>query len=379
MTSAAPAGSGGQTPAGWWRPGDSVSVALAAAAVLLAGSVTAATGASVASFATAALGIAALATLVGRSVPQVGANLSPRATGVLQATVGNLPELLFGIFALRSGLPGLVQAAMVGSVVANVLLVMGIAFVAGGLRFGTQRFDAAAARAVVVLLLVAAAVVAVPSVTSLAHTSAARHERVLSLVAAAALLVVYVGSLVVADPAASRPAAGSADGPVGGRRQVPAAAAGWPPAVAVGILLAASAAAAVVSDWFVASVRPALQGLGLTATFTGVVVVAIAGNAVEHVGGVVLATRDRMDHAVAVVLQSPTQVLLGVFPLLVLLSPAIGGPALTLALPVLLLVAVVLGAVVAVAVVVDGESTWVEGLCLMACYAVVAAATWWGR
>lgn len=343
-------------------------------------------------FATAAVAIAALAVVVGRSVQQLGSRWSPRATGVLQATVGNLPELLFGIFALRAGLPGLVQAAMVGSVVANVLLVLGLAFTLGGLRFGTQRFDAAGARAVVVLLLVAAVVVAVPSIGALAHTAAGRHERALSWVAAAVLLVVYVGSLLAPAPAgddvppagtsAAAPPAGSSGSPPGatvGTGSPVRGGAAWPAWVAVAVLVGASVAAAVVSDWFVASLRPALHGLGLSTLFTGVVVVAIAGNAVENVGGIVLAAHDRMDHAVAVVLQSPTQVLLGVFPLLVLVSPAIGGPALTLAIPTVLLVAVLVGAVVAVAVVVDGESTWVEGLCLMGSYAVLAAATWWGR
>lgn len=340
------------------------------AAVVAAGALRASGAAPVVQFAVAAVAIAALAVLVGSGVTHLGARWSPRATGVLHATVGNLPELLFGLFALRAGEGRLVQAAMVGSVLANVLLVLGVACTVGGLRYGTQRFHAPSARAEVVLLLVAAAVVAVPSATALAHTAVAAHEGALSTVASAVLLVVYAGSLL----ASAAPGAGAGTG----RADAAAVAPGtWPTVVAAGVLVGASGAAALASDWFVATLQPALRTLGFSQTFTGVVVVAIAGNAVENVGGIVLAARNRMDHAVAVILQSPVQVLLGVFPLLVLLSPALGG-GLTLALPPLLLFGVLVGAVVAVAVVVDGESTWVEGLCLAGLYAVVAAAAWWG-
>lgn len=355
-------------PERWWTDGDSVAVGAALLAVVAAGATRAAGAPAVAQFVVAASAIAALAVLVGRSVTHLGSRWSPRATAMLHATVGNVPELLFGLFALRAGDGRLVQAAMVGSVLANVLLVLGVACTVGGLRHGTQRFDAPSARAVVVLLLVAAGAVAVPSVTSLTHTSVARHEHALSTIASVVLLVVYLGSLLVGS--------GGAGGP-GGRDRAALPAGAWPVAVATGVLVAASGAAALASDWFVATLHPALRTLGFSPTFTGVVVVAIAGNAVENVGGVVLAARNRMDHAVAVILQSPVQVLLGVFPLLVLVSPALGG-GLTLALPALLLLGVLVGAVVAVAVVVDGESTWVEGLCLAGLYVVVAAAAWWG-
>lgn len=362
-----------------WRTGDSWAVGAALVLVLVAAVLHATGPGAIAPFAASALAIAALAVVVGRAVQQVGARWSPKATGVLQATVGNLPELLFGLFALRAGLTGLVQAALVGSVLANVLLVLGLAFTVGGARFGTQRFDAPAARTVVVLLLVAAAVVAVPSATALAHTAASRHEPTLSMVAAVVLLVVYVGSLFVRSaPAGSAP--GMPDGQPSAAPAPPAAVLdrAWPVPLGVAVLVVASLAAAAVSDWFVGSLQPALRSLGLSTTFTGIVVVAIAGNAVENVGGIMLAGRDRMDHAVAVILQSPVQVLLGVFPLLVVVSPAFGGGALTLALPGLLLVGLVVAAVVAVAVVVDGESTWVEGVCLVGLYAVLAAAAWWG-
>lgn len=381
----APAGSaagGSRRAAGWWSPGDSATAGVAATLVAAAGVLRASGAGTVVPFVVSALALAALAVLVGRGIGHLGARWSPQATGVLQATVGNLPELLFGLFALRAGLGGIVQAAMVGSVLANVLLVLGTGCLVGGLRHGTQRFDATAARAMVVLLLVGAAIVAVPSVTALAHTAAAPHERALSMVAAAVLLVAYGASLVWTATGAGGGAPGTVSRTAAGRGEAPdreaAMAHVWPLRVALVVLVGASLAAAVVSDWFVTELQPALRTLGFSSMFTGVVVVAIAGNAVEHVGGVVLAADDRMDHAVAVILESPVQVLLGVFPLLVMLSPALGG-GLTLALSPLLLIGLGVSAVVAVAVVVDGESTWVEGICLVALYAVVAAASWWGR
>ncbi|MDA8281198.1 MAG: sodium:proton exchanger [Actinomycetota bacterium] len=347
-----------------WRRGDTVALAAAVAASLAATGAAASGMGAVGGFIVQATALACLAALVSRTVEQLGLRWSPAATGIVQATVGNLPELLFGIFALRAGLTSVVQAALVGSVLANVLLVLGLSFTVGGLRHGTQRFVAADARTSAVLLLVAASVVAVPSVTALAHTPAAAHEHALSDVASVVLLVAYAAALV----ASLRSSGGS------GPRLVPEGA--WPVSLALGVLVAGAGAATLVSEWLVSDLRPAIHLLGMSSTFAGVVVVAIAGNAVEHVGGVVLAAKDRTDHALAVILQSPIQVLLGVFPLLVLLGPVLGG-GLTLALPTLLLIGLAVGSVVTVAVVVDGESTWLEGLCLMGLYIVVAAAAWW--
>ena len=359
-----------------WRRNDSVVLGAGVLTTLAAVTSRAVGVGPVTGFVVQAVALACLAALVSRTVEELGWHWSPAATGIVQATVGNLPELLFGVFALRAGLTGVVQAALVGSVLANVLLVLGFAFVLGGLRHGPQHFSAADARANVVLLLVAAAVVAVPSVAALAHTPAARHERVLSDVASVVLLAAYAAALWTSLRAGAVTGGRRARGELAPQAGPPVPREVWPVPLALGMLLGAAGVAALVSEWLVAELRPALAVLGMSQTFAGVVVVAIAGNAVEHVGGVALAARDRSDHALAVILQSPIQVLLGVFPLLVLLSPVVGG-ALTLAVPTLLLLGLGLGAVVTVAVVVDGESTWLEGICLMGLYAVLAAAAWW--
>jgi Ca2+:H+ antiporter len=357
---------------------------------LLAGScvLTAASGVTryahagrVAPFVVAGAGLAVLAAVVGRSVDRLGDRLGAGLTGVVQSALGNLPELFLGIFALRAGLVSVVQAALVGSVLANILLVLGLAFVVGGVRHGTQRFPADSARNLALLLLLAVAVLLLPSFSSHLNVAVAHHERALSDVASAVLLAVFVlavpgsvrrGSESQArdagggDPAAVDPAAGTL-----GERQ-------WSTGLVVTVLLIASIAAAFVSDWFVDSLTPALSALHMSQAFAGLVVVAIAGNAVENVVGIQLAARNRADYAVQVILQSPLQIALALFPALVLLSPVIGGAPLTLVLPPLLAVVLGLTAIVTVVVVYDGESTWLEGACLLGLYVIVATSFWWG-
>lgn len=369
-----------------WQPNDSIVVAVAAIATASAGATHVWAGTTVAPFAAGAVALASVATVVGRSVRHLGSRWSPAATGVVQATVGNLPELLFGIFALRSGLATVVEASLIGSVLANTLLVLGIACLVGGLRHGTQRFAVDGARATAVLLLLATAVVAIPSTMAIGHSAGPSGIRMISVVAAVALLVAYGASLLAglrhgatirrgADGTAAQQIVAVAPGattPPGPDLETQEEGS-WPADLALGVLVVAALAAGAVSDWFVAGLRPALAGLGVSQTFIGVVVVAIAGNAVENVGGVAFAARNQMDHAIAGILGSPVQVLLGVFPVLVLVAPAFGA-SLSFAVPALLLVALGVAAVVTVAVVVDGASTWVEGVCLIGLYSVVAAA-----
>ena len=314
-----------------------------------------------------ALGL--LASMVGRATDQLGDRLGAGPTGVLNGALGNLPELFVGIFALREGLVGVVQAALVGSILGNSLLVLGLAFLAGGLRHGTQRFHGETARLIVAMTLLSVSALAMPTLAARLDAPAAAHEEALSVVVSVLLLGVFAASLVVS---LRRPAAAAE------AHEPPGAGGGWPLGLTIGILALAAGGAALVSDWFVAALAPAADALHLSPTFTGLVVVALAGNAVEHVVGVQLMARNRCDVAVSVILQSSLQVALALTPLLVLLSFAVGGAHLTLALPPLLLAALALTAVVQMAIIIDGESTWIEGLALIALYAVIAATFWWG-
>jgi len=350
----------------WWLIGVSaVLTAVAAATTFIPAG-------RVAPFVACALALAALAALVSRAVDGLGDRLGSGATGLVQSALGNIPELLFGIFALRKGLVTVVQATLVGSILSNVLLVLGLAIVVGGLRHGTQRFAAEGPRMVSLLLLLSVSVLIIPTVTARLSLPAAAHEQVLSDVAAVVLLAVFVLSI----PASLRRA---------GPREAPGEAAGgqhrrarWPLGLALGLLAVSGGAAAFVSDWFASAITPALSVLHISQAFAGLVIVAIAGNAVENVVGIQLAARNRMDYALSVTLQSPVQIALGIAPLLVLISAGLGGAQLTLVFPPLMVVALALTAIIAILVVFDGDSTWVEGSCLTGLYVVIAAAFWWG-
>ena len=322
----------------------------------------------VATFVVAGLALAALAALVGRSVEQVADRLGSGATGVVQSALGNLPELFVCLFALRHGLVRVVQAAIIGSVLGNVLLVLGGAFLLGGLRNGRQRFDGSRARTLVALMLLAVAAMLVPSLASYVHSPASRHEHALSVIASVVLLAVFVLSL----PASMRRAEGESQADADGGE------ARWSPPVAIGALAVSGVLAALVSDWFVDALSPALTSLHITQAFAGLVIVAIAGNAVENVVGVQLAVKNRADHALSVILNSPLQIALVLAPVLVLVSPVLGGPTFTLAFPPLLVTTVVASVLAVSFVILDGESDWLEGSALLGLYVVVAASFWWG-
>ncbi len=337
---------------------------------------------TIATFVISGLTLGVLAALVGRSVDRLGDRLGATGTGVLQGGLGNLPELFFSIFALRARLVVVVQAAIVGSILGNLLLVLGAAFVVGGVRHGVQRFSAEAARNAALLLSLAVAILVVPTVSSHLTVPAGRHERALSDVAAVVLLAVLVLASVWSWRASRRqdPAATEEVAEVLGEAQRPSERPSkrWPLPLALGMLVAASLLAALVSDWFVTALAHSLVELHVGQSFAGLVIVAIAGNAVEHVVGVSLAAQNRMDYALSAILQSPIQIAFGLLPALVLLSYAIGGSPLTLVLPPLDLIVLVLGTVVTVIVVFDGESNWLEGVVLIGLYVTIAPAFWWG-
>src|SRR4051794_26954963 len=205
-------------------------------------------------FAVAGLTIASLATLVGRSVDQLGNRLGAGATGVLQSALGNLPELFVCVFALRAGLVEVVQAAVIGSILGNVLLVLGLAFLVGGLRNGTQRFDGERARTITAMMLLAVAAMLVPSLAHILHTPAAAHERTLSVIAAVILLLVFACSV----PSSLRR---TADEPAGAAAMHEAR---WPAWFAIGMLAVTGVLAAFVTDWFVHALTPAIETLHIS-------------------------------------------------------------------------------------------------------------------
>jgi Ca2+:H+ antiporter len=346
-------------------------IVLVAVGASLAALLLRAGGASgVAIFTASAIGLAGLAALVGEGTEQLAHRLGPRATGVVQSALGNLPEFFIGIFALRAGLLDVVRAALVGSILANTLLVLGLAFLLGGLRHGPQRFGTDQTKLLSTLLVLAAAAIAIPTIATAPGGPAHGHETELSVIVAIVLLVVFAGSLPFSI--ARGPGAAPADGDEPNEPK-------WPLAVAVFILVAAGIGAAFVSDWFVESLKPAMNSLGMSESFAGLVVVAIAGNAVENVVGVQAMLKDKGDLAISVILNSSLQVALALVPVLVLVSLVMGGATLTLVVSPLLVAALALTAILSAVVVVDGESTWLEGLALIGLYVILAASVWWGQ
>src|SRR6478672_1533935 len=341
---------------------DVIELAVGALLVALAATAHFADATPVLTFSLAALAIAALARLVGDATEQLGSRVGSSIASVIQSALGNLPELFITLFAIREGLILVVQAALVGSIIANSVLVLGIAFVAGGLRNGTQRFDSPRARMIATLTAMAAAILSLPTLAHAFHAPAAAHEKTLSLVCAGVLLVLFFLTL----PYFLKGGEGAAVEP-----------ARWRLATTVVVLASAGIAAAFVSDWFMTALRPATETLGMSEAFAGLVVVAIAGNAVENVVGVQLAVRNRADFAVSVIVNSSLQVALALTPVLVFAS-LLFATHLTLVFPTLLAFVLLLAGILGALIVNDGESTWEEGAVLVGFYVVIAASFWWG-
>jgi Ca2+:H+ antiporter len=227
------------------------------------------------SFIFCALALAGVAHVIGEATDQLGNHLGPAATGIVQSAVGNLPELFVCIFSLQAGLITVVQTSLIGSILGNALLVLGLAFIAGGRRQGVLVFESQTPRMIATLLLLAVAALVLPTLAHELHLPAAAHEQQLSVICAIVLLIVF---WVLTRAMLTQ-----------GQRAVPAEAHArahaWSLTTAVGVLMACGVAAVLVSHWFVEALEPAIEALGISQAFAGLVLVAIAGNAVENVVG----------------------------------------------------------------------------------------------
>lgn len=338
---------------------------------LLAAATSLAGAPPLAAFAAATLALALGAVAVGEATEQLATRLSPAATGIVQSVLGNLPELFLGIFALQAGLVGVVLAALVGSVLGNGLFVLGLALLLGGVRHGTLRFEGSANRLLAVQLLLGVAALVVPFLATQPGEPDAGHAAELSVIVAVVLLVVFAVSVPLSIRAS---AAGPGAKPELGDGHAPPA-----PLARTLVLLSVSAgSAAFVADWFVAALRPAMATLGMSEAFAGLIVVALAGNAVENLAGVTAAWRGRAGLSMALILNSALQVTLFLAPILVLLSLVAAPAPMTLILDPLLLGALAVSTLLVFAIVLDGEANALEGVALLGLYLVLTAAVWWG-
>jgi len=343
-------------------------IAGALAAAALAGVLHYTHANAVLGFIITAAALAMLAMVVGDATEQLGKRMGPGATGILQSALGNLPELFVCIFALRAGLAQVVQAALIGSILGNSLLVFGVALFFGGLKNGKQVFHSGPPKMIATLMILAFAALAVPTLTHMLHTQAEGHLNSLNIFVAIILLILFSASTYFFL---------KGDKALVAQHQATVTKA-WPLPTTLILLAAAGVGAAFVSDWFVEALQPAMKSLGINQTFAGLVIVAIAGNAIENLVGIQLAIRNQSDYAVSVILNSSLQIALCLFPVLVLLSYFLGGAILSFVLAPMLLVSLALAVIVSAFIVFDGESIWMEGLALVGLYCLIAASFWWG-
>ncbi|HEV8697937.1 MAG TPA: calcium/proton exchanger, partial [Candidatus Limnocylindrales bacterium] len=312
-----------------------------------------------------AVAILGLAWVVGLSTERLGSLTGPRVGGILNATFGNIAELIIAFFALQAGLIEVVKASLTGSIIGNLLLVLGASVLLGGLRHGTQTFSQRVASSNASLLVLAVIGLFVPAV--FAFTTSDPEQGSLteeSVYVSVALIAGYILSLIYgfSNPDETLGGHGSPEGHAG-----PA----WTARVAILVLLVAAILLAVLSEILVSSIQSFIDAFGLSAFFVGVVLVPTIGNLAEHLVAVQLAAKDKMEFAMAVSYGSSLQVALFVAPVLVIVGALLGRP-MDLVFTPLEVAAVAAAVGISALIALDGESNWLEGALLMIVYGILA-------
>ncbi len=328
-------------------------------------------------FITAGLAIVPLAAWMGTATEEIAVFTGPTLGGLLNATFGNATELIIALIALKAGLLDVVKASITGSIISNLLLVMGFAMLLGGLRYSEQKFEPFVARVNASLMNLAVIAILLPTVVGLTSSRISTTTmQLLSTGVAVVLILVYALTLLfsmkthsylydvglVEQDQVALAEANLAEGETGVNLWL------W-----IGVLLGATVLVAIESELLVDSLSVATSQLGLTALFTGVILVPIIGNAAEHATAVTVAIKDKMDLSVAVAMGSSLQVALFVAPVLVLVGWIFGQP-MNLNFNPLELVAVAVSVFIANSISSDGKSNWLEGIMLLATYTVLGLA-----
>lgn len=323
-------------------------------------------------FVVAGAGIIPLAGMMGRATEELAHKLGPGIGGLLNATFGNAAELILAFFLLRDGKDVMVKASLTGSIIGNLLLVMGASFLAGGMKFRVQTFSKAAVGALSSLMMLAVVGLLVPAMFHWSHPKGVRPdlEHTLSLGVSGLLILAYGLSLYfslvthkdVFRAGAEEPAEEEHGPKVSLKR----------PLI---LLLVATALVALMSEFLVHAIEPTSELLGLTEVFMGVIVVALVGNVAEHSTAILVALKNQAELSVGIAIGSALQVALFVAPVLVFASylPGREQP-LDLLFTPMEVVSVVLAVFVAKMVAEDGESNWLEGVMLLVVYAILAVA-----
>jgi Ca2+:H+ antiporter len=300
--------------------------------------------------------------MIGRGTDQLALHAGPRVGGLLNATFGNVTELIISIFLISKGELEIVKASLVGSIIGNLLLVLGLSFLLGGLKHDEQEFNARSASVHTSSMLLAVIGLVMPALFVLsAGRQTAGQREVVSVTVAAVLIALYVLALVfmlVTHEHLFRT-------PATGER------ADWSVRTALLVLLGATALVAVESEILVGALEPALADLGLSRFFVGLVIVPVIGNAAEHSSAVTMAMRNKVDVTLEIATGSSTQIALFVAPVLVFISLAVGHP-MDFVFDTFEVVAVGLSTLIVAVIASDGRSNWLEGAQLVAAYAIMA-------
>jgi Ca2+:H+ antiporter len=316
------------------------------------------------------LAVVPLAGCMGRATEELAEHLGHGIGGLLNATFGNAAELIIALVALSKGLTGVVKASITGSIIGNILLVMGVSILAGGMKYREQRFNRTAARTSTTTLTLAAVALAIPTVF---HVTAAGHsggwsqatEHKLSLAIAIVLFVTYACMLAFELITHRQLYAGEPEKEGEGQK-----AAGWSVPRSLTVLIVATALVALMSEFLVGAVEAARVTLGLTEVFVGVIVIAVIGNAAEHSTAVLMAVKNKMGLSVSIAVGSSSQIALFVAPVLVFFSYLFGRPMdLEFTLPEV--VALIVAVHLIFQINGDGETNWLEGVQLLSVYLIL--------
>ena len=313
-------------------------------------------------FVAACLSIIPLSGYMGKATEEIAIYVGPRVGGLLNATFGNAAELIITIFALKAGLVEVVKASITGSIIGNLLLVLGLSMLLGGFKYKTQKFNRAAAGMHTSMLLMAVTGLIIPAVFLNTHSNPAAEP--LSLGVAAILMLVYILSLIFSlhtHKDVFRPSQECSDTP------------NWSKLKAFAILLIATFFVVIESEFLVEGIDPVVKTLGISELFIGVIVIPIIGNAAEHSTSVLMAIKNKMDISLEIAIGSSTQIALFVAPLLVFLGYFMGQP-LDLLFTGYELIVIIMGTVITAMISMDGRSNWLEGAQLLAAYFIMALA-----
>ena len=315
-------------------------------------------------FAVSALAILPLAGLIGHATEDLAARVGPQKGGLLNATFGNVTEMIIAFFLILEGELEIVKASIIGSIIGNVLLVLGLSFLVGGWGRGEQRFNRASSTLHSSSLVIAVIGLTLPALFALTPTASEFRTEAVSVGVAIILLAIYGLGLLFSLKTHKSLFRSDFDHAHDHAK--------WSVGFAMGLLGGATVLVALMSEFLVGALEPTVEELGVSKLFVGLIIVPIVGNAAEHSSAIFLARKDKMDISIEIAIGSSTQIALFIAPVLVFLSLLVGEPYLDLIFSSFEIAAVAFSAIVLGFIALDGRSNWFEGAQLLGAYCIMA-------